>query len=116
MLSDTDALTTTFEDDTLIVNQDVLHTSDHSDGYSFSRIDMTEGTEIKWFSNGITKHDETSENLSVTWNRVYVPSPNLSVNSIYGNIVEIDAGTGQNNVDVNFYQANNIFDMLDGDI
>ncbi|MCK4666344.1 T9SS type A sorting domain-containing protein [Candidatus Dependentiae bacterium] len=112
--TDTDALTTTFEDDTLIANQEVLYTDDHEIGYSFSRIDMTEGTEIKWFSNGITKHDETSENLSVTWNRFYVPSPNLSVNSIWGNVVDIDTSTGQNNVDINFYQANDIVDMLDG--
>ncbi len=112
--ADADILTTTFEDDTLIANQEVLYTDGHLIGYSFSRIDMTEGTEVKWFSNGITKHDETSENGSTTWNRIYVPSPNLSINSIYGNIVEIDTGTGQNNVDVNFYQANDIYDMLDG--
>ena len=52
-------------DDTPVGNQE--YQSTHEDGYTFIRTDFSEGSEINTLGNGITGHDETSENLNSTW-------------------------------------------------
>jgi hypothetical protein len=54
-------------DDTEPYDQDTISPDAHLNGESYQRIDFTEGTEVKTGGNGIGGHDETSENLSVTW-------------------------------------------------
>jgi len=53
--------------DTAPASQDAIASTGHGSDYSFQRVDMAEGTESLSGGNGFTGHDETSENLSVTW-------------------------------------------------
>lgn len=53
--------------DTAPASQDAIASTGHGSDYSFQRVDMSEGTETFSGGNGFTGHDETSENLSVTW-------------------------------------------------
>jgi hypothetical protein len=46
---------------------------------SLVRTDMSEGTETKTFGNGVSGHDETSENFSTTWEVSDTPSPASAV-------------------------------------
>jgi predicted extracellular nuclease len=64
----------TYAADTAIAWQDVISPAAHSFGSSFQRIDFAEGAEIQTGGNGITGSDETSENLSVTWEEA-APTP-----------------------------------------
>ena len=52
-------------DDTPVGDQE--YQSIHEDGYTFIRTDFSEGSEMNTLGNGITGHDETSENLNSTW-------------------------------------------------
>ncbi|MCK4256731.1 lamin tail domain-containing protein, partial [candidate division WOR-3 bacterium] len=63
--------------DTPIVDQEVVKSNSHSVGKSFQRVDLTEGNEILTGGNGIRGHDETSEDLSITWNYDYEPTPDV---------------------------------------
>ena len=56
-----------FEPDTPQATQDVIATSAHAAGAGWGRVDLTEGTENDASGNGVTGHDETSENLSATF-------------------------------------------------
>jgi hypothetical protein len=53
--------------DTSPSSQNAIAATGHSSTYSFQRVDMAEGTETLTGGNGLTGHNETSENLSVTW-------------------------------------------------
>ncbi len=53
--------------ETPIALQDVVATGSHAVGESFQRIDFTEGTEAQSGGSGVVGDDETSENLSETW-------------------------------------------------
>ncbi len=64
---DADSTPSTYLDDTAISAQDVVATGAHASGSSFQRVDPTEGTETSSGGNGVNGHDETSENLSITW-------------------------------------------------
>ena len=55
----------TYANDTPVGSQAFLPI--HLDGEKLVRIDEAEGTEVKIGGNGITGHDETSENLNATW-------------------------------------------------
>jgi len=57
---------TAYEDDTAKENQDSIPDAITYDN-SYQRIQGDEGTENQVEGNGITGHDETSENLSTTW-------------------------------------------------
>jgi hypothetical protein len=48
-------------------SQSTISTAAHSSGNSYQRVDFTEGTEVTTGGNGLTGHDETSENQAVTW-------------------------------------------------
>ncbi len=64
---DADSTPSTYLDDTPTASQDVVAPGAHAAGNSFQRVDITEGTESRTGGNGVDGHDETSENLSVTW-------------------------------------------------
>ncbi len=64
---DPDSTTTTYFNDTAIASQDVTSIASHLIGESYTRVDKDEGTETLVAGNGITGHDETSENLSTTF-------------------------------------------------
>ena len=67
----------TYLDDTAIAQQISVSSSDpHSVGESTQRLTIQENGEISSNGNGITGHDETSENLSLSF-LVGDPSPNL---------------------------------------
>ena len=73
--TDADEDSTEYFADTPVDNQDVIAAAAHVNGKSWQRIDLsTEGSETLTGGNGITGHDETSENLSVTWTEAD-PSP-----------------------------------------
>lgn len=59
--------TSTYLNDTPWASQDAIYPTGHAFGFTFQRIDTWEGLETSSGGNGITGHDETSENLSVTW-------------------------------------------------
>ena len=62
----------TYLPDTPIDQQAYL--GSHSGGQSFQRAELTEGAEIGSGGNGITGHDETSEDLNSTWTTA-APTP-----------------------------------------
>ncbi|MCD4848855.1 MAG: lamin tail domain-containing protein [Candidatus Aegiribacteria sp.] len=59
--------TASYLNDTPEASQDAIYYTGHAYGMTFQRVDMYEGTETLTGGNGLTGHDETSENLSVTW-------------------------------------------------
>ncbi|MEM1182319.1 MAG: lamin tail domain-containing protein [Acidobacteriota bacterium] len=64
---DGDMTATTYQNDTATGSQDVVSASAHSDGEAYRRIDLDEGAETASGSNGVDGNDETSEDLSNTW-------------------------------------------------
>jgi len=64
---DADAVVTTYAADTAVALQDVISGGSHASGDSFQRIDFAEGAETQSGGNGLQGSDETSEDLSVTW-------------------------------------------------
>ncbi|HSO26438.1 MAG TPA: ExeM/NucH family extracellular endonuclease, partial [Anaerolineales bacterium] len=63
--ADTDA--SPYLNDTPIASQAVVAAAAHPLGGSFQRQDLAEGAEVKTGGNGLTGHDETSEDADVTW-------------------------------------------------
>ena len=57
----------TYLDDTPKGDQDPVAGAGPTFGHSFQRVSADEGSEFLMGGNGIYGHDETSENLSVTW-------------------------------------------------
>lgn len=78
---DNDSISSSYLNDTAITNQSVIDTAGHAAGMGWSRIDNNEGTENKTGGNGINGHDETSENLSVTFSEI-APTPNAAPGNI----------------------------------
>jgi hypothetical protein len=64
---DADADSSAYLDDTDPSNQELAHPGQHDFGLTVSRLDLSEGTESTAGGNGITGHDETSENYSRSW-------------------------------------------------
>jgi len=69
-----------YEDDTPVADQSFMPT--HLDGEKLIRIDEDEGAEISSGGNGITGHDETSENLAATWVVTDLASSRPSVSDV----------------------------------
>ncbi len=57
----------TYLNDTPTASQVPISSSQHTWGESFARLSAEEGTETATGGNGISGHDETSENLGTTW-------------------------------------------------
>jgi predicted extracellular nuclease len=64
---DADVIPSDYLADTSIGSQDVVSGGSHASGDSFQRVDFDEGVETQIGGNGITGSDETSEDLSNTW-------------------------------------------------
>jgi hypothetical protein len=62
----------TYLPDTPVAEQDAL--AGHDNEESMQRVDASEGAEIKTGGNGLTGHDETSEDVSTTWT-IAAPTP-----------------------------------------
>jgi len=62
--------------DTPVANQDVFELT-HAVGESYQRTDATEGSETRSGGNGTLGHDETSENLTATWEIATSPNPGV---------------------------------------
>lgn len=58
---------TGYNADTAIADQDVIASGAHPSGQSFQRSDFSEGAETQSSGNGVDGADETSEDLSNTW-------------------------------------------------
>jgi len=69
-----------YNNDTPVGNQSFMPT--HDDGEKLIRVDDNEGTEISSGGNGITGHDETSENLAATWTVTTLASSRPSVSNV----------------------------------
>ena len=74
---DADSDVTAYLPDTAIAAQIPVATGAHAFGNSWQRDDLTEGNEIMAGGNGLTGHDETSEDLDVTWCEAN-PTPNAA--------------------------------------
>ncbi len=68
----------TYQSDTAIANQDVVDAGGHASGSSWQRDDLSEGSEVNTNGNGAGGHDETSENLSITWCTSSSTTPNAA--------------------------------------
>jgi hypothetical protein len=71
---DGDVSATTYQSDTATGSQDVISPSAHGNGEAYRRIDLDEGAETQSGSNGVGVNDETSEDLSNTWD-IGEPTP-----------------------------------------
>ncbi len=71
---DADADLSFYPTETPIAAQDVIAPGSHAFGFSFQRVDFTEGNEAQSGGAGVAGDDETSEDLSVTWGQ-FAPSP-----------------------------------------
>ncbi|MDA8017023.1 MAG: lamin tail domain-containing protein, partial [Thermoanaerobaculia bacterium] len=64
---DGDMVASPYLNDTATGSQEVISPSSHSDGDAYRRTDLDEGAETASGSNGVGGADETSEDLSNTW-------------------------------------------------
>jgi hypothetical protein len=114
---DADADVTMYGPDTAITSQDVISTGSHASGNSFQRIDFAEGAETQSGGNGIQGSDETSENLSVTWQLLAAtpgaapPAPPV-VAIVINEIIQNPAAVSDNNGEW-FELANSTPDPVD---
>lgn len=69
-----------YNNDTPVSSQSYLST--HADGEKLIRTDETEGTETASGGNGITGHDETSEDLANTWTVTELSSSRPSLSNV----------------------------------
>ena len=67
--------TSTYLNDTSIASQAVVATGAHSNGMTWQRTNFNEGNETQSGGNGVTGHDETSEDLDMTFSELS-PTPN----------------------------------------
>ncbi len=67
---DGDDVESDYEDETATDSQEAVGSAAHAVGNSFSRVSYDEGTEADSGGNGITGHDETSENLETTFDEL----------------------------------------------
>jgi hypothetical protein len=64
---DSDTAPSPYSTDTAAASQMSIAVSTHPSGSSWQRVDFDEGSEVFTGGNGITGHNETSENLNSTW-------------------------------------------------
>lgn len=114
---DGDLVTSSYLNDTTILNQAVISDTSHASGMSWHRIDFNEGSENSSGGNGINGADETSEDLNNTFaegpltpNGFPLP-PNIIINEVDAigtdDFVEIKGpvGTSLNDVTLVLFQG-----------
>jgi predicted extracellular nuclease len=116
---DADGTMSFYAADTAVGLQDVVAPGSHSSGDSFQRIDFAEGAETQVGGNGITGSDETSEDLSVTWQLAAAtpgaaPPPPPVVAIVINEIIQNPAAVSDNNGEW-FELANGTPDPVDID-
>ncbi len=94
---DADMVASTYSDDTPIADQEVPVYMAFGLGLSFHRVDYTEGTQTMTGGNGITGADETSENLSQTWQQITYPTPNANADCNNEIVLDYPIGSAQYN-------------------
>jgi hypothetical protein len=67
--------TSTYLADTAVASQYYIVGTPHTTGGSIERIELSEPTETHAGGNGLTGHDETSENWGTTWRKATAASP-----------------------------------------
>jgi hypothetical protein len=72
----------TYLPDTDAQAQQFIAPAGHDPGFTMTRVDYTEGTERKLGGNGLTGHDETSENFTATW--ITNAAPSLGTPGAFG--------------------------------
>lgn len=76
-----------YADDTPLADQ--VYLTPHDEGYAFTRLSLSESGEVASGGNGITGHDETSENLTSSWmSSVYPEVPEVTIAYIRENIAD----------------------------
>ncbi len=65
----------TYLDDTAPASQQPVATTEQNFGQAYARLSADEGTEAISGGNGLTGHDETSENLGTTWQIAATQNP-----------------------------------------
>jgi hypothetical protein len=64
---DSDTAPSAYCTDAAAASQLPIAASAHPSGSSYQRVDFNEGSEVLTGGNGLTGHNETSENMNVTW-------------------------------------------------
>lgn len=72
---DPDEVPTEYKPDTAVTSQVMLASEAHAPGFGWRRTDLAEGKEKKTGGNGAGGHDETSEDLSATWEVMELITP-----------------------------------------
>jgi hypothetical protein len=80
--------------------------SDPGFGFSTKRVILEGANEVNTGGNGITGHDETTENIIVTWDTLYVPpDPGVVGPGVPVELVSFNASTDGNSVTLSWITA-----------
>jgi hypothetical protein len=83
-----------------------LQLSDPGFGFSTKRMLLEGSHEINSGGNGITGHDETTENILVTWDTIYIaPDPGVVGPGVPVELVSFSASVNGNNVKLSWITA-----------
>jgi hypothetical protein len=100
---DGDTLTTTYLADAFTMPQQL---ADPGSGFSTKRVILEGANEFNSGGNGITGHDETTENILVTWDTLYVPpDPGVVGPGVPVELISFNASVNENNVKLNWITA-----------
>ena len=100
---DADVLTTTYLADGYTMPQQL---TDPGSGFSTKRVLLEGAHEVNTGGNGITGHDETTENIRVTWDTLYVaPDPGVVGPGVPVELASFNASVNENTVTLSWITA-----------
>jgi len=100
---DGDTLATTYLADGFTMP---MQLTDPGSGFSTKRVLLEGAHEVNTGGNGITGHDETTENIYVTWDTLYVaPDPGVVGPGVPVELVSFKASTNENSVKLRWITA-----------
>ena len=100
---DGDTLTTTYLADAFTMP---MQLADPGSGFSTKRVILEGANEINSGGNGITGHDETTENILVTWDTLYVPpDPGVVGPGVPVELISFNASVNENTVKLSWITA-----------
>lgn len=79
--------------------------------YAYSRLNLNEGNEISSNGNGITEHDETSEDFNNTWTLIRLPEFTYGCMDLYAMNYDPLAELEKSLDDLNYENTTNLFDF-----